>query len=315
MRRRRTHDHRRHRLPARDRADRDRARGSHEGRDGGRRCGRRPRGLRLRPGARDRGDRLQHDRPAGGDDDPRGPDPGDRRLRLHRDPRRADLEGPPPPRGPRARGDDGAALRVPRQPDDDPARRPGHVPALRRTRHRPDPADRDRDHRLQHRRHGDPDRRPAEHHHRRPHRPLLQPVPRQPGADRGDHLRGRDRGALRGVQIAPAGRGEEQAVRHGPRRRLLDPRPRRAAAHRPGSHRHDPAVLRPPGARDRAGDSRADGRHGRSPRHQAEAGRGARADRVADPLLLPRPVRDRRCPRGDRGDRQGGGGRREPDRR
>ena len=53
---------------------------------------------RLRPGDGDRVGRLQHDRPARRDDDPRLPDPADRRLRLHRDPRRAALEGRAAPR-------------------------------------------------------------------------------------------------------------------------------------------------------------------------------------------------------------------------
>ena len=52
--------------------------------------------------------------------------------------------------------------------------RPGDLPARRRAGHRPDSADRDRGDRLEHRRHRDADRRPAEHHHRRGDRPQLQ---------------------------------------------------------------------------------------------------------------------------------------------
>ena len=44
--------------------------------------------------------------------------------------------------------------------------------------------------RLQHRRHRDADRRPAEHHHRQPGRPVLQRLPGQPGAARARADRG-----------------------------------------------------------------------------------------------------------------------------
>ncbi len=78
-------------LSSSPRADRQRARPPDEGRAARRRDRRPLRRRRVRPGGGDRVGRLQHDRPARRDDDPRLPDPADRRLRLHRDPRRADL--------------------------------------------------------------------------------------------------------------------------------------------------------------------------------------------------------------------------------
>ena len=166
-------------------------------------------------------------------------------------------------------GDDGAALGVPGQPDDDPARRPGHVPARRRARHRPDPADHDRGDRIEHRRDRDADRRPAEHHHRRRDRPQLQRVPRQPGADRASSP---SRSSIAGcstsstgaqLQIAP----REPPLRHGARRGGLDPRLRASCGARARPRRHDPRLLRPSGAPRRAGHGRPDGRRRRAAGH------------------------------------------------
>ncbi len=243
-------------IPGRARSDRERAHPPHQGGPARRRAGR-PLRLGVRPGAGDRGRRLQHDRPARRDDDPRLPDPADRGLRLHRDQGRAALEGAPALRRPQPRGYDRAALRIPRQPDDDPARRAGDLPAGRRAGHRPDPADHHRGDLLEHRGHGDPDRRPAEHHHRRSLRPQLQRLHRQPRADRGADVRRRHRIPLFRLQTAASGGGKEPALRDGPRRRGVDHGRRRAAADGPRADRDDPALLRPPGAAHRAGDGRA----------------------------------------------------------
>ena len=75
-------------------------------------------------------------------------------------------------------GDHRGRLGLPRQRDHDPAGRPDHVRDRRRPRARPDPADRRRGDREQPGRRRDADRRPAQHHHRRPERPRLQRLPR-----------------------------------------------------------------------------------------------------------------------------------------
>ena len=122
--------------------------------------------------------------------------------------------GDPLARRPLPRRDDGGALGLPRQPDDDPARRPDHIPARRRARHRSDPADHHPGDRLEHRRHRDADRRPAEHHHRRRHRPLLQRLPRSTSRRSWwSPSRSSSPCALSRLPLAPSDRGEE------PRRR------------------------------------------------------------------------------------------------
>ena len=128
--------------------------------------------------------------------------------------------------------------------------RAGDLPAGRRPRHRPDPADRHRGDLLEHRRHRDADRRSAEHHHRRRHRPQLQQLHRQPGADRGAHLRRSVTGLLYfyyrpRLQVKERNRRyvmELDAAR-------LDPRRSGAPPHGPGPRSHDPRLLRPSGAR------------------------------------------------------------------
>ena len=97
----------------------------------------------------------------------------------------------------------------------------------------PMPAADHRGDRLEHRRHRDADRRPAEHHHRRRHRAQLQRLHRQPGADRRSSpswswsrcstLVYRHR-----LQIAEENRALVMELDAAG----IDPRPRRAAAHR-----------------------------------------------------------------------------------
>ena len=173
---------------------------------------RRPR-RHARSGAGDRGDRLQHDRPARGDDD-HGPRHRDhRRLHVAGDPRRPDVTRRADPRRPRAGGHDRGAVGVPGQRHDDPADRPDHLPARRRARRQPRAADHHRDRRLQHRRHRDADRRPAEHPDRRPHRPVLRRVHRQPGPDRDRRPGAHDPGPLLRVPLTAADRPRRPQAR------------------------------------------------------------------------------------------------------
>ena len=165
-------------------------------------------------------------------------------------------------------GDHRAAVGVPRQPDHDPARRPDHVPARGRARHRPDPADRDRGDRIQHRRDRDADRRPAEHHHRRRDRPHASTSSsstwRRSSSSRSwSSIAGLYLFYRRRLQIEP----REPAPGDGARRRGFDPRLRRAAPDGPRPRRHDPALLRPPAASHRAGHRRSDRRRRRAAGH------------------------------------------------
>ena len=120
-----------------------------------------------------------------------------------------------------------------------------------------------RDHRLEHRRHRDADRRPAEHPHRG-----RAPASRSP---RSSSTSPRSRSITfvvvtaglylvyrRRLQVAPEAR--DRVMELDARRSIEDMR--RAQAHRAGAGRHDPAVLRPPGAAPRARDRRADRRDG-----------------------------------------------------
>ena len=93
--------------------------------------------------------------------------------------------GPPVRGGGGAGADDRGAVGVPGQPHDGPADGADHVPARGRARRRPDPAGDHRDPRLEHRRHGDADRRPAEHHDRGRDRALVRRVHREPRAGGG----------------------------------------------------------------------------------------------------------------------------------
>ena len=195
----------------------------------------------------DRGDRLEHARPARRDDADRQAHRADRRLHVARDPGRSALAGAAAAVVVSLAAHDRAAVGVPGQPDDGAADGADHLPARRRAGHRPDPAGRDRDPGLQHRRHGDADRRSAEHHHRRRHRPVIRGLHRQPCAGRVRHLRRGDGRSLPGLPAAAAGRARGPRAGDGARRTPLDRGHRRAQAHGPGAGRHDPAVLRPPG--------------------------------------------------------------------
>ena len=149
-----------------------------------------------------------------------------------------------------------------------------HLPAGRRARHRPDPARADRDHRLEHRRHLDAHRRPAEHPHRGRDRPELRRLPRQP-RPRGDRrLRGGDERPLLLLPLPAADRPRGARPRHGARRRPLDRGPGRAEAPAAGHGPHDRRLLRPPGAPHRARHRRA-GRRDRD----ARSSRGSRSRR------------------------------------
>ena len=192
------------------------------------------------------------------------------------------------------------AVGVPGQPDDGAADGADHVPARRRAGHRPDPAGDHRDHRLQHRRHRDADRRPAEHPDRRRDRAHVHRLHRQPRADRRAHVRRGHRSASTWVfRRQPADRARGAPTRDGARRAPLDRGPGRAQAHRAGPDRHDPALLRPPAAAPRARDRRADRRDRDAARQPPVAREVAGRDRVADAVLLHRPVRDGRRARGD----------------
>ena len=213
----------------RARADRVGADRPHQDRAAGRDAGRARR--HARSGAGDRGGRLQHDRPAGRDDD-HGPGHRDHgRLYVAGDPRRPALGRPAAGCRGLARGDHRGAVGVSGQRDDDPVDRPDHVPARRRARHRPGAAADHRDRRLQHRRHGDADRRPAQHPDRRAHRAVVRRVHRQPGAGRDRRARARDPGALPRVSQAPADRSGGAQARARARCLRVDrgPAPRRVA--------------------------------------------------------------------------------------
>ena len=103
------------------------------------------------------------------------------------------------------------------------------------------------------------------------------------------------------LQIAPEARRrvmELDADRSIENRDELHPHPSRAGG-------HDRAVLPTQGARSGAGHRRIGGRHGRATGNPPVPHRSARRDRVANAVLLHRPVRDGGRPRRDRCDRRG----------
>ncbi|CAA9488644.1 MAG: Na+/H+ antiporter NhaD and related arsenite permeases, partial [uncultured Solirubrobacteraceae bacterium] len=299
-----------HHLRGRARRHRVRARRPNEGR--ARRRGARRALADDRPGARDRGDRLGDDRAAGRDDAHRPGDRADRDLHVPRDPRRAACAWAAAGGGHVAGAVDGAAVGVPGQPHDRPADGADHLPARRRARHRPDPARADRDHRLEHRRYGDADRRSAEHPHRRRDRPVVRRLRAQPRADRRAGVRRRHRDALPRLSPPAADRARGARARDGARGAPLDRGHGRAQAHAAGARHHAAGVLRPQSAGRRARDRRPDGRHGHAAADASERRGGAARDRVADPVLLRRAVRHGRRAGGD--GRHPGGRRRDRER-
>ena len=203
----------------------------------------------IEPGRGDRGDRLEHARPARRDDADGQASPS----------RRASTRGSrSAPASSRAAGrcavvvslagTTARAVGVPGQPHDGAADGADHVPARRRARHRPDPAGHHRDHRLQHRRHRDADRRPAEHPHRRRHRPVVHARSSSTSRrSRSSPSSWSPAGLYLAFRAPAADRARGARARDGARRAPLDRGHGRAQAHRADPGRHDPAVLRPPG--------------------------------------------------------------------
>ena len=157
---------------------------------------------------------------------------------------------------------------------------------------------------VQHRRRGDPDRGPAEHHHRQPSRPGVQRLPHQHGADRGaraDRLHGHPAPTLPG--IVPGLRGA-QGRGHVPERARGDQRP--APAHQVRG-RADPGVrrLRAPFAAAHRGLGGCPARGGGDGAdHSAQAPRLHGGGRVGDPAVLRRALHPRRRTDQVRGHRQ-----------
>ena len=234
-------------LPRRLRPDRHREVGHpHRRSPGWCRIGTGARDQRRRSGLLLRGDRRRLERrlPTPRHDDHRQRHARDRDLRVP-----CDLGGQTGPRS--ALPADGAAdphhrggLSAAGQRHHRPADRAGHHPAVQAVGPARGALPAGGGVRLEHRRHRHPGRRPAEHHHRQPRRPVIQRLPGPPGS-------GRRRPGRRPDRAVPLAVRRRVPHRRGTGRR--DPRAQRAGGHQ-GS---PPAGAVAGGARPRASRVRA----------------------------------------------------------
>ena len=162
--------------------------------------------------------------------------------------------------------------------------------------------------RVEHRRRVDPRRRPTEHPHRLRIRPRLRGVRHEPGPGHPHRVRRPPRAAAgpvprdaRGRRARPGRRSRARRVRGHLRS------PDDASVARRDRH-HDRGLPRPPAARPRGRDDRPPRGNGAPPRRAYRARPRPARDRVADAVLLRRPVHARRGHRP--GGLHRGGGRR-----